>query len=200
VETTRVGALYAGVVAHMTARQFSEAEQLLSVLRSALKGKTAELDQVTWLAAELHMRQGKPLDALQTLDTISFTGSTTRAQRMLKAQALIESQQPELARQAVGLLESWLSQHPRDGHAWDLTGQGLGLMQEPLRSLRAQAEARAVRFDLVAAIDRLLAAQDLARQLVAQGKLGRAQEIDASIIDTRLRQLRQLRREQTLQR
>ena len=200
VETTRVGALYAGVVAHMTARQFSEAEQLLSVLRGALKGKTPELDQVTWLAAELNMRQGKPLDALQTLDTISFTGSTTRAQRMLKAQAMVESQQPELARQAVALLESWLSQHPRDGHAWDLTGQGLGLMQEPLRSLRAQAEARAVRFDLVAAIDRLLAAQDLARQLVAQGKLGRAQEIDASIIDTRLRQLRQLRREQTLQR
>ena len=74
------------------------------------------------------------------------------------------------------------------------------LAQDPLRSLRAQAEARAVRFDFVAAIDRMMAAQELARGLVAQGKLTRAQEIDASIIDTRLRELRQLRREQTLQR
>ena len=73
-------------------------------------------------------------------------------------------------------------------------------MGDGLRSLRAQAESRAVRFDLMAAIDRLLAAQDLVRQLVRQGGLSRTQEMDAAVIDTRLRQLRQARREQTLQR
>jgi predicted Zn-dependent protease len=119
---------------------------------------------------------------------------------MLKAQALLETGQSELARQAFELLDTWLSQHPRDGQAWDLTGQALGLAQEPLRSLRAQAEARAVRFDYVAAVDRLMAAQELVRTLTQAGGLTRAQEIDASIVDTRLRQLKLARREQTLQR
>ena len=119
---------------------------------------------------------------------------------MLRAQALIATQQADSGRQANGMLDAWLSSHPRDGYAWELNGQALDLAQEPLRSLRAQAEARAVRFDYVAAIDRLMAAQDQAKKWVQQGKLSRAQEIDASIIDTRLRQLRLLRREQTLQR
>jgi predicted Zn-dependent protease len=200
MSAARAASLYAGVWAHMNARQFAEAERLLSVLRMALKGQSPELDQVLWLAAELNMRQSKPTEALQALDGISFSASTTRTHLMLKAQALIESRQLELARQAVPVLEAWLNMHPRDGQAWEMSGQALGLAQEPLRSLRAQAEARAVRFDLVAAIDRMMAAQELARGLASQGKLNRAQEIDASIIDTRLRQLRELRREQTLQR
>ena len=49
-------------------------------------------------------------------------------------------------------------------------------------------------------LDRLLAAQEAVRELTRQGRLSRTQEMDAAVIDTRLRQLRQARREQTLQR
>jgi predicted Zn-dependent protease len=195
-----VGSIYAGVVANMSARQYGQAAKLLGILRTALKGRAVEQDILGWLGAELAMAQGQASEAVGLLETISFSASTTRAHRMLRAQALIATQQADPGRQALGVLDAWLSSHPRDGHAWELNGQALDLAQEPLRSLRAQAEARAVRFDYVAAIDRLMAAQDLAKKWVQQGKLSRAQEIDASIIDTRLRQLRLLRREQTLQR
>jgi predicted Zn-dependent protease len=195
-----VASLYAGVIAHMQARQLQEAQTLLDSLQQVLRNQTAEMDQLRWLECELRLKQGKALQALGALNGVSFSSAHGRAQRMLKAQALLETQQPDLARQAVEWLESWLGQHPRDGQAWDLTGQALGLAQDPLRSLRAQAEARAVHFDYVAAIDRLTAAQELVRNLGRDGGLTRAQEIEASIIDTRLRQLKLARREQTLQR
>jgi predicted Zn-dependent protease len=195
-----VASLYAGVIAHMQARQLQEAQTLLDSLQQVLRNQTAEMDQLRWLECELRLKQGKALQALGALNGVSFSSARGRAQRMLKAQALLETQQPDMARQAVEWLESWLGQHPRDGQAWDLTGQALGLAQDPLRSLRAQAEARAVHFDYVAAIDRLTAAQELVRNLGRDGGLTRAQEIEASIIDTRLRQLKLARREQTLQR
>jgi predicted Zn-dependent protease len=195
-----VSAIYAGVMAHMQARQFETAQTLLAALSRALKGSTTEMDQVHWLAAELAMRQNKIDAALGELGQVTPKGAQSRTQLVLRAQAQIESQQPALGREAAAALDLWLSQHPRDGQIWDLQGQALGLAQETLRSLRAQAEARAVRFDYVAAIDRLQAAQELGRQMAKQAPLTRSQEIDAAIIDTRLRQLRQLRREQTLQR
>jgi predicted Zn-dependent protease len=195
-----VASLYAGVIAHMTARQYPEAQGLLDSLLQALRQQPTAMDQLRWLESELCLKQKKALQALDALNGVSFSAANTRAQRMLKAQALLETGQSEMARQAFELLDAWLSQHRRDGQAWDLTGQALGLAQEPLRSLRAQAEARAVRFDYVAAIDRLMAAQELVRTLTQAGGLTRAQEIDASIVDTRLRQLKLARREQTLQR
>jgi predicted Zn-dependent protease len=195
-----MAALYAGVIAHESARQYPEAQALLDSLQQGLRNQPAVLDQLLWLQVELDLKQGQAMRALKALNGVSFSAANTRAQRMLKAQALLETRQPELARQAVEWLDPWLAQHPRDGQAWDLNSQALSLAQDPLRSLRAQAEARAVRFDYVAAIDRLMAAQELVRNWSKEGALTRAQEIEASIIDTRLRQLKLARREQTLQR
>ena len=66
---------------------------------------------------------------------------------------------------------------------------------QALRALRAEAEAKAVRLDEVAAIDRLRAAQSLARELTQQGKLDLGGQQEASIIDARLRALEAKRRE-----
>jgi predicted Zn-dependent protease len=131
---------------------------------------------------------------------VSPASRPQRAHQIWRWQALLATGRVQDAQQARGEMDVWLSRHPRDGQVWGLSGQALELTGDALRSLRAQAEARAVRFDLVAGIDRLLAAQDLARELGRQGRLTRAQEMDAAIIDSRLRQLRAGRREQTLQR
>ena len=64
-----------------------------------------------------------------------------------------------------------------------------------LRSLRADAESRAVRWDEQGAIDRLRAAQALSKALAKDGKLDRAGNMEASIIDSRLRALEAVRRE-----
>ncbi len=195
-----LGALYAGVVAHAKARQFGPAEQLLSVLRAQVQGQPQAMDQIAWLATELHLQQARPDEALRDLAGVSAPAKAMRPQRMLSAQALLSQGSAEGLRQVILELDLWLAKHPRDALAWDLSGQALEKNGQALRGLRAQAESRAVQFDYVAAIDRLLAAQDVARQMVRQGQMNRMLEIDAAIIDTRLRQLRELRREQTLQR
>ena len=61
---------------------------------------------------------------------------------------------------------------------------------QPLRALRAQAEAQVAIRDFSAAQDRLKAAQDLAR------RGGNQDHIEASIIDTRLRAVTELLREE----
>jgi predicted Zn-dependent protease len=88
-------------------------------------------------------------------------------------------------------LQSWLSMHPRDPLAWGLLAQGEEALGQRLRAMRAQAEARAALGDIGGAIDRLRAAQALARTGAANDF------IEASVIDARLRQLEALRREIT---
>ena len=88
-----------------------------------------------------------------------------------------------------GQLQSWVAEHRQDAAAWSLlarTSEALGLR---LRALRAQAEVRAAQGDLGAAIDRLRAAQATSR--TAAG----ADFIEASVIDARLRELLQQRRQ-----
>ncbi len=95
--------------------------------------------------------------------------------------------------QAIGELQTWLAEHPRDALAW----QALAAVQEAqgqtLRSLRAQAEARVALLDYGAALDRLKAAQEWARS-------NSANHIDASIIDTRTRAVQAMVRELQLER
>jgi hypothetical protein len=60
-----------------------------------------------------------------------------------------------------------------------------------MRALRAEAEAQVAHYDYAAAVDRFKAAQDLARKAGAG-----ADYFEASIIDTRLRAVDELLREQ----
>lgn len=195
-----LAAWYAGAMALMQARQYAPAESLLRSLRQALPGTGLVQDRLNWLAAEIHLHAARSGDALTELNQVSAASAGSRAQMVLRWQALLASGKAEPSRLAQSEMDLWLSRRPRDGQVWELSAQALEQTGDGLRSLRAQAESRAVRFDLMAAIDRLLAAQDLVRQLARQEGLSRTQEMDAAVIDTRLRQLRQARREQTLQR
>jgi len=89
--------------------------------------------------------------------------------------------------------------HPQDAQAWELLSQAQRMSEDMLGSTRSLAESFAVKFDFNAAVDRLIAAQNLAKQLAKGVGLSRAQEMQASIIDTRLRELLAKRREQSLQ-
>ena len=92
-------------------------------------------------------------------------------------------------RDSVQALQTWLAEHPQDAPAWGALGRGAQALGLELRALRAQAEERAALGDLDAAIDRLRAAQQVAR-----GR-GREDFIEASVIDARLRQLEARRRQ-----
>jgi predicted Zn-dependent protease len=79
-----------------------------------------------------------------------------------------------------------------------MLAQALHQQGQVLQAVRAEAEGRAAEFDYQGAVDRLKAAQDLLRSGRGHAD-GSNLHIEASIIDTRARQLQALLREQMLQ-
>src|SRR5207253_1889725 len=97
--------------------------------------------------------------------------------------------------EAVPSLQTWVATHPKDGTAWTWLGRAYAGQGQPLRAIRADAEAQVAQLDYAAALDRLKAAQELMRKGGAGGD-----HIEASIIDSRTRQVDSLLREQALER
>ena len=98
--------------------------------------------------------------------------------------------------EAVSSLQTWVLQHAMDAPAWEILSQAQERRGRPVAALRAQAEHHMVKLDWAGAIDRLLAAQTRARS----GRLTQDEHIEATIVDTRLRQAQLLRREQLQER
>ena len=117
--------------------------------------------------------------------------SQTALALALKAREQGDRSQDATLREAMESLQTWVAEHRQDAAAWLLLGQACDALGLQLRALRAQAEARAAVGDLGAAIDRLRAAQARSRSAAAGGDF-----IEASIIDTRLRELQAKRRQQ----
>ena len=88
-------------------------------------------------------------------------------------------------------LQTITATQPRDAAAWQALSALWQLQGQPLRAIRADAEAQAAQYDYQAAVDRLKAGQDLARK---GGPT--ADYFEASIIDTRLRDMQSLAKEQ----
>jgi predicted Zn-dependent protease len=81
-----------------------------------------------------------------------------------------------------------VAEHPRDVLAWTLLAQCAEPLGQKLRAIRAEAEVHAAQGDLVGAIDRFRAGQKLTHS-------GNVDFVEASIIDSRLRELEAERRE-----
>jgi predicted Zn-dependent protease len=81
-------------------------------------------------------------------------------------------------------LRDYVTQAPNDAQAWNTLASMLALQGQALPSLRAEGEAQMARMDWPGATDRFRAAQDWARN----NRLQAGDHIEASIVDTRLRQ------------
>jgi predicted Zn-dependent protease len=90
--------------------------------------------------------------------------------------------------QSVETLQTWVAEHPRDVLGWTLLSQCAEPLGQKLRAIRAEGEAHAAQGDLTGAIDRLRAGQKLTRA-------GQLDFVEASIIDSRLRELQAERHE-----
>ena len=98
---------------------------------------------------------------------------------------------PRLTRSAEAL-QTWVSVNRLDAEAWSSLGQVWGALNQPLRALRADAEARYALGDWVGAMDRLRAGQRLAKRTAASSTAATAANadfIEASVIDSRLRDI-----------
>jgi predicted Zn-dependent protease len=119
---------------------------------------------------------------------------TGRPDVLLQAAADVRIGRPAAAAAA---LQEWLATHPRDAQAWQLLSAAYAAQGQALRAIRADAESHVAVLDYAPAQDRFKAAQDLARE---QSKTNTVDHIEASIIDTRVRELASLLREQALER
>jgi predicted Zn-dependent protease len=197
----QAGALYGAAMAEMKQRHFSEARQHIGRLQ-ALSGLDANAQRVVrLLAAELALAADDALQAVGLLESkTTVIANNDRATRIQLAQSRVATRKPAQGKAAASDLSLWLNQHPRDATAWLVQASAYELQGDALRAIRSQAEARAMELDYSAAVDRFKAAQLLAHQMASEGKLDRGGHVEASIIDARLRELENLRREQALER
>jgi predicted Zn-dependent protease len=187
---------YAAALAAGRLRDAPAARSSLARLTPLVRADAAAQQLATWLAIELSLAAGDVTAAAALLDVGPTDTASRRPQLMLHAQVALLT--------GTGLsglterLQTWLAAHPRDAQAWQHLAAAYALQALPLRALRAESEARVARLDLAGALDRLTAAQDLLRQ--GGSARGSADHIEASIIDTRRRQLESMLREQALER
>jgi predicted Zn-dependent protease len=206
----RIASLYAGALASAYLGEQQGAKRLLDQLSSwlALSPKGPAQEAFAYLKAEIALMDQAPTEALAALAPLR----ASRARMLLLNQARIElarlappplpldASGLNLAQQSVNDLHEWVVLHPKDAQAWEELSRAQSLNQDLLGSTRSLAESYAVKFDVNAAVDRMIAAQNFAKQLAQNHAMTRSEEMEASIIDTRLRELLVMRREQSLQR
>jgi len=188
----RSAALYAAALASLKLREPAQAERFALALRPLAQGDAAAARLARLLLAEIALAGG---DAARAAALVS-PSDTGRPDVLLAAQAAMRTGR---AGDAAQRLQTWVALHPRDATAWQLLAQAYGAQGQGIRAIRAEAEAQVAWLDYAAAMDRFKAAQELVRRMAREGTLGN-DHIEASIIDTRARQVESLLREQALER
>ncbi len=185
--TAKLASLYTRALASIRLRDFGTADEALAAGKSLLSEPLATQAWAQLSAESALARGGVPL-AAQALEALPPDG--TRANLLLRAQLALATGDAVALRNATEALQTWVAERRNDSGAWhqlSLTSEKLG---QPLRSLRAQAEAQAAIGNWQGAMDRLRAGQALARK----GGPG-IDFIEASVIDSRLRDLQAQRRQ-----
>jgi predicted Zn-dependent protease len=198
----QAGALYGAAMAASRQRDAASARKYLSRLEKVVAADAPASQQARWLGAEIALA-AQDLSRPQVLALADQMGlnrpgtSVRRPELLLQAQLAMQSGLAGPMDTAAQRLQTWLSTQPQDALAWQWLASIQAAQGTGLRALRAEAEARVAHLDYVGAIDRLKAAQN---QIRASGAASTsADHIDASIIDTRLRQIEALLKEQALE-
>jgi len=192
-----LGRLYAATLAAARLRESALALQGWRQLQALPLADPAAREALRWLHLEtLLLLPPQALDAAQQQQLGELMRaalqSPSRAALLLAAQASLRHG-PAEQRLAIGRLQARTSLHPNDALAWQ-TLAGLHLaQQQPVRAARAEAEARLAQLDAPGALERLRAAQQLARAGPA------LDHIEQSIIDARLRYVTELAQQQRSQ-
>ena len=195
----RVVALYASALASLQlaepVRARAAIEAALPLARNAAPVEGRAAQALALLHAQTLQANGQAERAGQVLAALP---GSARPLLMARAQAALETARAggstAALRDHTEALQTWVAEHRADAGAWALLAQCADMLGLRLRSLRAEAEARAALGDINGAMDRLRAAQRVARNSSAAPDF-----IEASIIDSRLRDLTAQRRAQLAQ-
>jgi len=207
----QAGVLYGAALASSRTRDFVSSRLHLGRLTPLVKDDAQARRLTQLLAIEMALAAGEAGQASALLSALPLAqdllgGKTVREHRpelLLAAQAADAAHANDVAQR----LQVWVSEHPRDAQAWQLLSTVYTAQGQTLRAIRANAESQVALLDYAAALDRFKAAQELLRGRrpgnpgwVVGGLSPEADHVDASIIDTRRRQVELLLKEQTLDR
>jgi predicted Zn-dependent protease len=184
----QVSALYAAALASAKLRDPAAAAKFTAKLVPLTAGDPPAARISRLLTAEIALGAGNPAPAAALADA----ASPGRPELILSSQARVASGR---AADAAQRLQTWVALHPSDAQAWQLLAGAYTAQGQTLRAIRAEAEVQVAHLDYQAAMDRFKAAQELARKAGSRGD-----HIEASIIDTRARQVALLLREQAAER
>ena len=185
----RAAALYAAALASSQLRDAANARLVARQLDDLVRQDPAAHRLARLLTAEIELAAG---DASAALASMPEGNNARRPELVLRTQALLRANRAADATQA---LQTWVATHPKDATVWQLLASSWQAQGQALRAIRAEAEAQAARYDYAAAVDRFKAGQEMAR------RGGPAVDhIEASIIDTRLRAMESILREQAAER
>ena len=199
----QAGTLYGAAMAASRMRDAAQARRQLARLEKVVVDDPEAVRQVRWLGLEIELaapdRSRQQLLALGAdigLDPAKpATGAALRRPDLaLQAQIAMQGGQAQLLDQVAQNLQGWLLRQPQDALAWQWLASIYATQNQTLRALRAEAEVQVAQLDYAGALDRLKAAQDRLRAPGASNSS--ADHIDASIIDTRRRQIEALLKEQ----
>lgn len=186
----RFGALYASALASIKMRNWPRAETALNAaqaLADLISDEPRVHRDLSLLRAELAQARGQAKQGWLALTPLAADRS--RPVLLQRAQlALIENEADPL-RQSAEDLQSWVAITPKDALAWAALGQLWERLDQALRSVRAQAESRVALNDLVGAIDRLRSGVRLSREREAD-------QVEAAVLESRLRTLLAERRQE----
>ena len=168
-----------------------------ALVRGSPSGGARPERAIALMQAQSLLERGASAQAAEAMKAYANDGS--RPSLLLDTQITLAAT-PAVAPDSAALkasaatLQTWVAVRPNDSLAWTALAQTWARLGQPLRSIRAEAEARYALGDLLGAVDRLRAGQRLARSG------GPVDFIDASVLDSRLRvieaQRRQIRADQ----
>lgn len=190
VPARQAGVLYGATLAASLLRETAASWALWTRLQAMVQSQAAAQRLAKLLGAEIALAAGDAPRA-RTFLSPGGTPPSPRPELLAWARTLTATGQ---AGTAAAALRAWVGERPRDAQAWQVLAQAYTAQGMSQHAVRAEAESYAAQFDYEAALNRLKAAQDLAR------RGGAVDHIEASIIDTRTRQLERLFREQSLER
>jgi predicted Zn-dependent protease len=189
---------YESALASTLLRDWARADSSIAAAGEIVRGATPKDPRaeraIALLDVQSHLARGDVAHAVAALAPYATDGS--RPTMLLAAQAALASLPPgvvpeqPLLKQNADRLRTWVAIHPRDSLAWTALNQVEDRLGLPLLAVRADAESRVALADFDGAADRLLAGQRRARSGAA------VDFIDLSVIDARLRDVEQLKRQQ----
>jgi predicted Zn-dependent protease len=202
-KSRQIASLYAAALSNIKLRDFARANEQKNRLKIAVAGDLFALKATKLIAIEIDLASNNLEAALSQIKSDGQIDKPSRPELFAYSQVQIAlndgKRDAKQTSQVTQNLQTWVAKNPTDAPAWQLLAASYNAAGQPLRAIRADAEAQVALLDYTAALDRFKAAQDMVRNGTGGGSAGRdtgRDYMEESIIDVRTRQVQELLKQQ----